>query len=306
MAKHRGSLRRTILWIEPSRMAGMVLFTQTRTVEMPMGPERPGQDFLARWAFPLYSPKFSNNLSRQTITILSRIQNGLILVSASPLKLSSMTQCVAYLITDDYSPHEAPLVDVVLQCDQVRQHSVWCLSSNWVPRTHGFCDSTHALRMSWEICGIHSYVWHSLTNQLKAASLTPHREPGSVQRKPSHHHRELCLSVPKSGRGSALMFAEQNLKMERQYKCNCVILGLHFFPLTLFCSYDCNGTAAQRWLITHGRIQLAGTPFCLDAGPSAYCHLFMYILCSPWSPLLDPSIDTELIIWTCSPDIVLG
>ena len=72
------------------------------------------------------------------------------------------------------------------------------------------------------------------------------------------------------------MFVEQNLQMEHQYKCNYVISEV-FLSQTLFHSYDCNGTAAQRWLIisSSGKIELAGTPFCLDAGTSAYRHLFI-------------------------------
>jgi len=48
-----------------------------------------------------------------------------------------------------------------------------------------------------------------------------------------------------------------------------------FFSSTSFDSYKCNETPAQRWLITpgSGKITLAGTPFCLDAGASACRHL---------------------------------
>ena len=36
-----------------------------------------------------------------------------------------------------------------------------------------------------------------------------------------------------------------------------------------FISYDCNGTGAQNWIVNRERteVQLAGTKFCLDAGP---------------------------------------
>lgn len=37
-------------------------------------------------------------------------------------------------------------------------------------------------------------------------------------------------------------------------------------------SYDCNGTGAQKWVLNrgNGKVQVAGTNFCLDAGSSAY------------------------------------
>ncbi len=39
----------------------------------------------------------------------------------------------------------------------------------------------------------------------------------------------------------------------------------------IFYSYDCNGTGAQNWIVNRERteVQLAGTRFCLDAGPVA-------------------------------------
>jgi hypothetical protein len=38
----------------------------------------------------------------------------------------------------------------------------------------------------------------------------------------------------------------------------------------LTCSYDCNGTGAQKWVLNRGstKVRLAGTNFCLDAGTS--------------------------------------
>ncbi|PPQ81685.1 hypothetical protein CVT26_007679 [Gymnopilus dilepis] len=48
--------------------------------------------------------------------------------------------------------------------------------------------------------------------------------------------------------------------------------------------YDCNGTAAQKWLIQHGRgiqVQVAGTPYCLDAGSH-------------------PANGVKMKIWTCA------
>ena len=81
--------------------------------------------FYGQVTIPLhFSFAFSNNRSRRTITISSRMQNCSILVSALPLKSSSMTQCVGYLITDDSLPHDTPPVDVILQLDKVRQHRV--------------------------------------------------------------------------------------------------------------------------------------------------------------------------------------
>ena len=36
-------------------------------------------------------------------------------------------------------------------------------------------------------------------------------------------------------------------------------------------SYDCNGTGAQNWIVNreYTEVRLAGTKFCLDAGPVA-------------------------------------
>jgi len=38
------------------------------------------------------------------------------------------------------------------------------------------------------------------------------------------------------------------------------------------CSYNCNGTPAQEWIITkyNTKVQLAGTNFCLDAGSGEF------------------------------------
>lgn len=38
------------------------------------------------------------------------------------------------------------------------------------------------------------------------------------------------------------------------------------------CSYDCNGTQAQKWVIKRGgqQIKVSGTNFCLDAGSSKF------------------------------------
>ena len=46
--------------------------------------------------------------------------------------------------------------------------------------------------------------------------------------------------------------------------------------LTNLRSYDCNGTAAQKWVLNSGTtsIQLAGTNYCLDAGSSMYLVSF--------------------------------
>jgi len=64
----------------------------------------------------------------------------------------------------------------------------------------------------------------------------------------------------------------------------CVdVRGAIFVDGTPVQIYDCNETAAQRWLITpgSGEIALAGTPFCLDAGAN-------------------PSSGTRVKISTCS------
>ncbi|KAJ3511872.1 hypothetical protein NLJ89_g3855 [Agrocybe chaxingu] len=63
------------------------------------------------------------------------------------------------------------------------------------------------------------------------------------------------------------------------------VRGASFRNGTTVQIYDCNGTAAQRWLITKSdssgtRVQLAGTPFCLDAGSG-------------------PSSGTTMKIWEC-------
>ncbi|KIM35445.1 carbohydrate-binding module family 13 protein [Hebeloma cylindrosporum] len=67
------------------------------------------------------------------------------------------------------------------------------------------------------------------------------------------------------------------------------VRGANFADATPVQIYDCNETPAQRWLITPngGKIQLAGTPFCLDAGTI-------------------PSSGTRLKISTCSADNVPG
>jgi len=51
------------------------------------------------------------------------------------------------------------------------------------------------------------------------------------------------------------------------------VRGAIFSDGTVVQIYDCNGTAAQRWVTTKGgaptRVQLAGTNFCLDAGSNS-------------------------------------
>ena len=44
-------------------------------------------------------------------------------------------------------------------------------------------------------------------------------------------------------------------------------------------SYDCNGSAAQKWLINAGQtaVQVAGTNYCLDAGDSKSFRLCEFL-----------------------------
>ncbi|KAF8952331.1 ricin B lectin domain-containing protein [Flammula alnicola] len=62
------------------------------------------------------------------------------------------------------------------------------------------------------------------------------------------------------------------------------VQGAQFANGTPVQIYDCNGTAAQRWVVTKGgnstRVALAGTNFCLDAGTN-------------------PANGTGMKIWTC-------
>ena len=66
-------------------------------------------------------------------------------------------------------------------------------------------------------------------------------------------------------------------------------------------SYDCNGTAAQNWVINSGTtaLQVAGTNYCLDAGsgkscPTARLARVMLILVSA-----APGSGTQMKIWQC-------
>lgn len=68
-------------------------------------------------------------------------------------------------------------------------------------------------------------------------------------------------------------------------------------------SYDCNGTAAQKWLIRRGatKVQLAGTNFCLDAGSSkSYIqHAWLLPDSDRSSPIAGPANGVGLKIWQC-------
>ena len=65
-------------------------------------------------------------------------------------------------------------------------------------------------------------------------------------------------------------------------------------------SYDCNGTAAQKWVLSSGTtsIQLAGTNYCLDAGSCEYC---INVCVSIWltRTFLAPANGIQLKIWQC-------
>lgn len=49
MAKHRDCSRWTVLWIKPSKIAGVVWFTRMQMVETRMGLGRQRPDFMAKW-----------------------------------------------------------------------------------------------------------------------------------------------------------------------------------------------------------------------------------------------------------------
>ena len=67
--------------------------------------------------------------------------------------------------------------------------------------------------------------------------------------------------------------------------------------------YDCNGTAAQSWIVSGGKVQVAGTNFCLDAGsgtsPSSPCPFFSPITHNSLSADAAPANGIPLKIWTC-------
>ena len=81
--------------------------------------------------------------------------------------------------------------------------------------------------------------------------------------------------------------------------------------LTNLRSYDCNGTAAQKWVLNSGTtsIQLAGTNYCLDAGS---CTSF---LCPAFAPHVSrvrhlpssrqrrPNEDLAVLCWHRRPDL---
>ena len=54
--------------------------------------------------------------------------------------------------------------------------------------------------------------------------------------------------------------------------------------------YDCNGTAAQRWVLTRSptgpgtQVRVAGTNYCLDAGASTCMMLVLKIIAAHWFP----------------------
>jgi hypothetical protein len=79
-------------------------------------------------------------------------------------------------------------------------------------------------------------------------------------------------SIPSEMQESVSRFAVVCLPTGRPFKCTCSPLCISIVLLSYQFSYDCNGTAAQRWVFTRNQVQaqirLANTNFCLDAGDS--------------------------------------
>lgn len=67
-------------------------------------------------------------------------------------------------------------------------------------------------------------------------------------------------------------------------------------------SFDCNGTAAQNWVIQPGttQVKVAGQNFCLDAG-SEYMRAFIHA--PRLKKFVDPSNGLKMKIWTCYPGL---
>jgi len=69
------------------------------------------------------------------------------------------------------------------------------------------------------------------------------------------------------------------------------------------CSFDCNGTGAQNWVLQPGttQIKVAGHNYCLDAGRGEYMRVIIGALNLKDS--LAPTNGTKMKIWTCYPNL---
>ena len=67
-------------------------------------------------------------------------------------------------------------------------------------------------------------------------------------------------------------------------------------------SSDCNDSSAQKWIINRGEttIQLAGTPFCIDAGYSECCALSVPDKSLTVFAHLEPVSHVGMKLWTCA------